>query len=274
MKPNTLLRKLINLIMVILFLSGCSTPAEGRFTITDFIPEVNLNETTQSRFLVAANQAGELESEVRLPSHGQEMIFFGARVTLGVGKAPFSPPPESLEMQAPSTDFTAGMINPDWFSGAEHIMIGKIALNDYVFDSDPDYPLTFKVVKEQGYVYVCGRGTITLPDNKIKDLGKSDSVASWIERSSSGEQLDREGAAQALGYLAIKGSENDRQSAVEALTGLLRDEAFEVRRDAIESLAQIGVVSAVPTLREMAEKDENEWVRRVANWAVEKLESN
>lgn len=274
MKTNTLIRQLITLTMVTLFLSGCNTPVESRFTIADFIPEVNLNETTQSRFLVEVNQNGELESEVLLPSHGQEMIFLGSRVTLGVGKAPFSPPPDSLEMQNPSPNFTAGMINPDWFSGAEHIMMGKIALNNYVFDSDPNYPLTFKVVKEKGYVYVSGRGTITLPDHKIIELGKNDSVASWIKLSSSVDQLDREGAAQALGYLANIGSTNDKESAVETLTRLLEDETFEVRRDAIESLVKIGAVGVVPKLQEMAEKDKNEWVQRVAQWGVAELGSN
>ena len=250
MNQNTLIRLLVKLTLAILFLSGCGAPVQGRFVIKDFIPEVNLNETTQSRFLVASNLAGELESEVRLPSHGQEMILLGTRVTLGVGKAPFSPPPESLEQQAPSANFTAGMINPDWFSGAEHIMIGKITLNDYIFDSDPAYPLTFKVVKDLGYVYVCGRGTITLPNNKTQEFGQSDTVASWIALASSSDQLDREGAAQALGYLALEGGESDKESAVETLSGLLGDDAFEVRRDAIESLTKMGAVSAIPALRE------------------------
>ena len=58
------------------------------------------------------------------------------------------------------------------------------------------------------------------------------------------------------------------------MTGLLEDETFEVRRDAIESLVKIGAVGVVPKLREMAEKDENKWVQRVAQWGVAELGSN
>ena len=119
-----------------------------------------------------------------------------------------------------------------------------------------------------------GRGTITLPDNKIKDLGKNDSVTSWINLSSSIDQLDREGAAQALGYLAILGNEDERLRAINTLTGLLKDEAYEVRRDAIESLVKIEAVGIVPMLQGMVEKDKNEWVQRVAQWGVAELGRN
>jgi hypothetical protein len=266
--------RVIFLTFVALMLIGCgNTPTPDRFVIKDLVPAINLNEVAQSRFLVRTTQAGKLEAEVSQPTHRQEMIFLNQRVTLGIGKATFSPPPLSLEQNAPSTGFKAGMVNPDWFSGVEHILIGKITINDYVFESDPSYPLTFKIVKEMGYVYICGRGSVTTPQGKTQELGKSDTIALFTKRVSSENQLDREGAAQALGYLAAEGSDSDRQSAIKTLSGLLSDKAFEVRRDAIEALSQIGGTDAVPSLREIAQKDENQWVQEVAKWAIEKIES-
>lgn len=39
-----------------------------------------------------------------------------------------------------------------------------------VFDSNPEYPLTFKLVKDAGYVYLCRRGTVTAEDVSDENL--------------------------------------------------------------------------------------------------------
>jgi len=57
-----------------------------------------------------------------------------------------------------------------WCHGAKHKWIGKITYKGYVFDSDKENPLQFRVDKDKGYVYVGGRGTVTLPDGRVVKL--------------------------------------------------------------------------------------------------------
>jgi len=57
-----------------------------------------------------------------------------------------------------------------WSHGSTHTWIGKSKVFGYIFDSDPDNPLQFRVDKQKGYVYVQGRGTITTPDGKVVRL--------------------------------------------------------------------------------------------------------
>jgi hypothetical protein len=54
-----------------------------------------------------------------------------------------------------------GDLLPLWLGhGVEHVIQGKLTLLGHTFESDQAYPLTFKLVKERGYVYLCGRGGI------------------------------------------------------------------------------------------------------------------
>ncbi|HEX9934600.1 MAG TPA: hypothetical protein VGB38_05325, partial [bacterium] len=55
---------------------------------------------------------------------------------------------------------TQNLIIQDWFDGAEHVFLGDVRLGSYRFQSDSLFPLTFKVVKDSGYVYLCGRGKV------------------------------------------------------------------------------------------------------------------
>lgn len=50
-----------------------------------------------------------------------------------------------------------------WCKGIEHIWIGKLSYGDHTFDSSADDPLRFLLVAD-GYKYVGGTGTVTLPD--------------------------------------------------------------------------------------------------------------
>jgi hypothetical protein len=58
-----------------------------------------------------------------------------------------------------------------WCEGAKHTYEGKIIYNGYTFDSDVSSPLQFRVDKT-GYVYVAGKGSITIPDGTIISLPK------------------------------------------------------------------------------------------------------
>lgn len=128
------------------------------------------------------------------------------------------------------------------------------------FQSDEEYPLTFKQMKEGG-VYLCGRGTITTPTGEVYRFGQNHAVDQWLPLMKSTSQLDREGAAQALGWLAK--TQRDRDKTVSALVTALKDKAMEVRRDAAEALGRIGDARAMEPLTFML-KDESGWVRDVA----------
>lgn len=58
-----------------------------------------------------------------------------------------------------------------WCEGAKHTYKGKVSFDGYTFDSDEASPLQFRVDKT-GYVYIAGKGSITMPDGSIVSLPK------------------------------------------------------------------------------------------------------
>ena len=156
---------------------------------------------------------------------------------------------------------------PLWLGhGVEHVIQGKLTLVGHTFESDDAYPLTFKLVKERGYVYLCGRGTVTTPDGKIHRLGYDDTVDTWLPRLKSEDLLDREGAAQALGWLA---KEKEKDKVGPALIEALKDKAMEVRRNAAEALGRLQDERATEALVPLLKDREVEWW--VADVAAESL---
>ncbi len=57
-----------------------------------------------------------------------------------------------------------------WADGVTHTWIGRVSYNGYIFDSDQNKPLSFRVDKDHGYTYVGGKGTVTAPDGKSTTL--------------------------------------------------------------------------------------------------------
>jgi hypothetical protein len=53
-----------------------------------------------------------------------------------------------------------------WCYGAEHTWIDKATYAGYTFASDKDNPLLFRVDKNAGYLYISGKGIVTMPDGK------------------------------------------------------------------------------------------------------------
>jgi len=157
---------------------------------------------------------------------------------------------------------SANIIPIVWTENSRHIIMGKMSIEGYLIESDSEYPLVFKIVKDKGYTYLCGRGTITDKDGKTYKLGYNDTVDKWLPLLKSDDQLDREGATQALGWLAK--TKEDKDKAVPALISALSDNAMEVRRDSAESLGRIGDLRAKETLEKIAKDDKDDWVREVA----------
>lgn len=165
---------------------------------------------------------------------------------------------------------TRGYILPtlSW-AGAEHIILGTLTLGGFVFDSDPIFPLHFKLLEKVGYVYVCGRGTVTTPDGQKHRLGYLYGVEDLIAGLAAKGQMVREASAEGLGWLAKTNREVDK--AVPVLIKALKDHAMEVRRNAASSLGKIGDLRARDALK-AALQDEDGWVREVAADALKRLE--
>lgn len=155
------------------------------------------------------------------------------------------------------------------WAGAEHILLGTVSLEGFTFKSDPSFPLHFKLVQDGGYVYLCGRGTVTTPQGQKHSLGQAQTVSDFVLDLQEQDQLGREAATEALGWLAKTKSEID--DAVPGLIKALKDDAMEVRRNAAGALGRIGDLRAREALK-AALQDEDEWVREVVADALKKLE--
>jgi len=60
------------------------------------------------------------------------------------------------------------------YDGSVYTFSGTVRLLKHVFWSDEKDPLVFKLVKEKGFVYVKGKGTVTLPDGKALTISAPD----------------------------------------------------------------------------------------------------
>jgi len=157
------------------------------------------------------------------------------------------------------------------WAGAEHILLGTVSLAGFTFESDPSFPLHFKLVQDRGYVYLCGRGTVKTPQGRKYTLGNVKQISDFILDLRARDQLAREAASEALGWLAKTKSEIDE--AMPALITTLKDHAMEVRRNAAEALGRVGDLRAREALK-TALQDEDQWVREVAAEALKALEKS
>lgn len=154
------------------------------------------------------------------------------------------------------------------WAGAEHVLLGSVSFAGYTFESDPLFPLHFKLVENVGYVHLCGRGTVTTPAGARQEIMYTPGISELVYTLAGNEQLAREAACEALGYLAITRPQKDE--AVPALVKALQDPAMEVRRNAAEALGRIGDPTALTSL-EAALKEADDWVREVAAQAIKQI---
>lgn len=158
-----------------------------------------------------------------------------------------------------------------WYADAQHVYGGKVSFSGYAFESDPYYPLTFKLVRNVGLVYLCGRGSLTTQSGEVYDLGFEDTIDTWIPLVNALEPVHRERAIQALGWLAKTDSE--KEIVLPILLNALSDSSMPVRRNAAEALGRIGSVDAIEALTLLADEqtETDAWVRAVALEALAKL---
>ncbi len=154
--------------------------------------------------------------------------------------------------------------------GGEHILHGSGRIFSFRFSSEESYPLTFKFVSGRGYLYMCGKGTLTTPAGKEISLGAGDKIDEWPRFLTDEDQIMRERASQALGYLTSC-KDTNKAAVLKALSAaLLTDAAMEVRRNCAQALGRIGDKTALDALNKVR-PEEHEWVRTVVQEAVSRL---
>lgn len=170
-----------------------------------------------------------------------------------------------------SSPFSGSFQASYWFAGAVHLYEGKVSLPGVTFEGDPKYPLTFLMTKNNGLVFLCGRGTVTLKDGNVTNLGQKDSPTTWLPRLKSRDPVCRGAAAQALGFLTQ--SKEDKDMAIPALIALLDDKDIQVRRNSAEALGRLADKRSLDPLTKRAEEkfEKDEWVRKVAAESVQKI---
>jgi hypothetical protein len=142
-------------------------------------------------------------------------------------------------------------------------VLAKSKLGAFTFESDPKFPLTFRAVRGQGLVYLCGRGHVTGPGIDQR-LGEQFATTEWSSILLKGRvTLAREGAAQAMGWLKeVKWV----PSLIEAMNNPVEDVA--VRRSAIEAAGRIRDVRAMPSLEKLV-SDKDSHLSEIAKWSLQ-----
>lgn len=169
-----------------------------------------------------------------LASHVREEVVKGYCIPANVELYPGGVAKGQITVMGLGTGPTDNLM--EW--GSVHQYMGNVTTGMGHFVSDQSYPLTFKMIRGVGYVYLCGRGVVETRDGRKVRIGYDDSVVKWIMLLKDERQYVREGAARALGWIAKDKDEIDKS--IKALIESLDDSAWEVRRDAVVSLSRIG----------------------------------
>ena len=241
--------------------------ASGGFTeLVELLRQHGGNSAIAAFSIPAVRSQGERGDRTRalmiVDSNGQPMVS-GSKAGAGFNY--------NMSMSLNSA-FGGSMVPSYWCLGAEQVFQGKYdAGSGLVFDSDKDYRLTFKLLKDKGLVYMCGRGTVTTPDGKATRLGYDDTVSTWLPLLASKDTLQREAASQALGDLTRTVQEKDL--VVPKLLAALDDDAFQVRRSAAEALGKLGDRRAIQALTARSDDkgEKDEWVRKVVAEALDRI---
>jgi len=159
-----------------------------------------------------------------------------------------------------------------WFDvGSEITIKGTIELLGAEITSDESYPLTFKMTDE-GWILLYGSGEIKPNGEDVIAVGQEDSTESWLSFLESENQLAREAAASALGWLGLNAEEDSRGAIVVGLVAALDDSAWEVKRNAAEALGRLKESTAIEALEGLLEDEEGDgWVAAVAQETLDRI---
>jgi hypothetical protein len=145
-------------------------------------------------------------------------------------------------------------------------ILSENMLTDMTFDSDPSFPLTFRLIRGQGLVYLCGRGTVTV-QGVPHVFGQNLDAVDWAARLLEGKTvIEREGAAQSIGWLRDK---KQLQPLIEAMTN--PRENLLVRRSAIEALGRLQDPAAASALEALSVHNDPR-LSAIARWSLKQIE--
>jgi len=158
-----------------------------------------------------------------------------------------------------------------WFDvGAELTIRGSIKIFGSQINSDPDYPLTFKMT-DKGWILMCGRGKIKPAGTSEILVGKKEDAKVWLRLIEHENQLAREASASALGWIGK--DSGDYTAVIQRLLAALNDPAWEVRRNSIESLGKLKEKKAIDAIRDLLNDNAGEgWIKAVAKEALSRIE--
>jgi hypothetical protein len=124
--------------------------------------------------------------------------------------------------------------------------------------------LTFQVTTN-GYQYLCGKGIVrgTTPETQGEryDMDGYGDLQAWLSRSSDSRPLVRQGAVQAVGWLAL--SDSEKKEALRVLALALKDQEPRVRRNAAEAIGKIGAADAKDDLAQAIREEKDTTVIKV-----------
>jgi len=225
--------------------------------IADLIPEANYLLKTKSRAKIIGNIDKDTGAWLN-DSNGAAYVFELLLNIPGAGAITLTTKgvePDTIPMKIEVKDNKVVMkkdsptlLPLSWVNGAEHIYMKDTQVFDYTFESDPAYPLVFRILKQDpkmgvsdtGYIYLCGRGKIKKNSGKSFRIGDDHNVAYWLPKIKSGSEFERQAAAQALGWLGDSSIES-------ALIQASEDMSWEVRRNAVEALGRIPLTQQTRT---------------------------
>lgn len=187
LKRNNLVRQMVNIVrktVLFSFVLGLSVNgiayAQEEFVIVDIMPTLTGNQNRATLF--GGLLWGEWVVRIEIKNGpGDRFIFAKGGVKLfGSGRLEFGEKGETILSSECDTETIYSGIenNHRWFTGnidyegSEYTITGKkLHLLGYAFESDKERPLIFKLFKGKGFVYVSGKGTVTLKDGKEIKLG-------------------------------------------------------------------------------------------------------
>lgn len=145
-------------------------------------------------------------------------------------------------------------------------ILSENKLDGLAFDSDPSFPLTFRLVRGQGLVYLSGHGTVTVQGVQHA-FGQHPEQTDWAALLRDGNtDIEREGAAQTIGWLHDK---KLLQPLIDAMTN--PRENLAVRRSAIEAAGRLQDPAANPALEALSANNDPR-IAAIARWSLKQIE--
>lgn len=147
--------------------------------------------------------------------------------------------------------------------GNEYIFVdSKIKLFNYTFESNSNFPLAFKLLKDKGLVYLCGKGSVLDKKGNITHFGKSMIFEILSENIESEDELKKIGSIQAFGYLGDN-------RAIQYLFKLLENESNYIKLLVVEALVRLKSPEIISKLRKISEKDQS--LKPMYIWATQNI---